>query len=59
MQKKSSDSKLKIIFLNIFFIILQYSEAIQLCLKKNVLITDELDNLLTPNKLGIVSGQWD
>jgi len=31
---------------------LKYNEAVQLCLKKNVIITEELDNLLTPNNLG-------
>ncbi|KAF7638044.1 Amidase domain-containing protein [Meloidogyne graminicola] len=29
----------------------KYIEAIQLCLKKNVIINDELDNLLTPNNM--------
>ncbi|CAK5020859.1 unnamed protein product [Meloidogyne enterolobii] len=30
----------------------RYNEAVQLCLRKNVIITEELDNLLTPNNLG-------
>uniref|UniRef100_A0A1I8C3E1 Intraflagellar transport protein n=1 Tax=Meloidogyne hapla TaxID=6305 RepID=A0A1I8C3E1_MELHA len=30
----------------------RYNEAVQLCLKKNVIITEELDNLLTPTNLG-------
>lgn len=50
MLKKYRDFLYFVFFIHLFISILQYAEAIDLCARKNVPITEQFAELLTPTK---------